>query len=86
MNNKKLIGIAMATAAALAFSAIPVTTAFAADAPGVKCFGANACKGKSACKTAKNACKGQNSCKGKGIAMMNDDAACTAAGGKTTES
>ena len=34
------------------------------------CNGANACKGKGACKTASNACKGQNACKGKGYLEM----------------
>lgn len=38
----------------------------AADAKG-HCVGANACKGKSGCKTATNECAGQNSCKGKGF-------------------
>ena len=34
------------------------------------CNGANACKGKGACKTASNTCKGQNACKGKGFLEM----------------
>ena len=42
----------------------------AADAAKVKCEGANACKGKSACHTATSGCQGQNSCKGKGYLML----------------
>lgn len=37
------------------------------DAQVGKCTGANACKGKSDCSTAKNECAGQNSCKGQGF-------------------
>jgi hypothetical protein len=33
-------------------------------------MGANACKGKGACKTANNECKGMNACKGKGYLTM----------------
>jgi len=40
----------------------------------VKCFGANACKGQSECKTAANACQGQNECKGHGFMMMTERA------------
>lgn len=81
---KKLIGITLATAAAISFVSAPFmsTTAFAASK--VKCYGVNACKGKSACKTAANACKGKNSCKGKGFKMMTEKK-CTKAGGSTTE-
>ena len=41
----------------------------AGDAVG-HCNGANACKGKGACKTAGNDCKGHNACKGKGFLEM----------------
>jgi hypothetical protein len=42
-----------------------------ADDPG-RCIkdGGNACKGKSACKTAKNECAGTNGCKGQGFANV----------------
>jgi hypothetical protein len=55
-----------------------------ADAKGgkVKCEGGNACKGKSACKTASSGCSGQNACKGKGWTETKDAAECTKAGGK----
>jgi hypothetical protein len=54
-----------------------------ADAKGgkVKCEGGNACKGKSACKTAGSGCSGQNSCKGKGWIETADDKECKAKGG-----
>ena len=69
MANLKTTGMALATAAALLFGSVAVTTAHAEDAK-VKCQGGNACKGKSACQTATSACQGQNSCKGKGYVML----------------
>lgn len=86
MSNKKLIGFTIATAAALTFASAPITSAFAQGMAGdVKCFGTNACKGQSACKTAKSSCKGLNACKGQGFSMMSSEKACTDAGGKTSE-
>jgi|688.fasta_scaffold2248460_1 hypothetical protein len=74
------------TAAAL----ISSTTVLAADqaaspASSVKCYGANSCKGKSACKTAHNACKGQNSCKGKGYTTVDSAKQCKAEHGSLKE-
>jgi hypothetical protein len=60
---------AIATAAALAFSTVPLA-ASAADAAKVKCEGVNGCKGQSSCHTAISGCQGQNSCKGKGFLML----------------
>lgn len=66
----------VASAVAGLFLAGAASTAFAADeakkteAEKVKCDGANACKGKSACATAGNSCAGQNGCAGKGFMMM----------------
>jgi hypothetical protein len=87
MNSKNLTSLTCATVAALAFSTLPTTAAFAADTAtaNVKCFGANACKSQSACKTTTNACKGHNACKGQGVALMASEKACTDAGGKTSE-
>jgi uncharacterized membrane protein len=65
----KASGVAMATAAALLFSTVAVTTAQAEDAK-VKCEGVNSCKGTSACATATNSCQGQNSCKGHGFLLL----------------
>lgn len=61
---------AAAAAALLMTGAINVTTAHAATGDVGKCMGANACKGKSVCKTAKNECKGHNACKGTGFLKM----------------
>lgn len=101
--NNKLLGFTLATAAALTFSAVPMTSAMAEGAPTemdktapttmpeqananeVQCFGANACKGQSTCKTAKNSCHGQNACKGQGVMMAKSEKDCTDAGGKTAE-
>jgi uncharacterized membrane protein len=68
MNNKTTQALVLA--AATLFSA---GMAFANDKPAtpvegkIKCVGANACKGHSACQTASNSCKGMNGCKGKGM-------------------
>ncbi len=87
--SKKTLGATIAAAAALTFATAPVSTAFADDAAApaaasaqVQCFGVNACKGQSACKTAQNNCNGQNSCKGKGVMMLTPDD-CKAKGGST---
>jgi hypothetical protein len=74
----------IATAAALLFGGIAAPVS-AADEAKVKCEGANACKGKSACATAKNACAGQNSCKGQGYVNLSK-AECDAAKAKMKES
>ena len=77
MATLKTTGMALATAAALLFGSVAVTTVHAEDAK-MKCQGGNACKGKSACSTATSACQGQNSCKGKGYVMLTKEA-CDAA-------
>ena len=68
--SKSFSGLSLATAAALVFSAAPLTAASAADTAKVKCEGVNGCKGQSACHTATNGCQGQNSCKGKGYLLL----------------
>jgi len=72
MSKTKNSGIAIATAAAVLFSAVPALNAVAADAK-IKCDGGNSCKGKSECSTATNACAGQNSCKGTGYVTLPKD-------------
>ena len=69
MAKLKTTGMALATAAALLFGSVAVTTAQAEDGK-VKCQGGNACKGKSQCATATSSCAGQNSCKGTGYVMV----------------
>src|SRR5262249_25130628 len=66
---KTFSSVALAAAAAMIFASAPLATASADDAK-VKCEGANACKGQSACKSAKNSCKGQNACRGQGYTEL----------------
>jgi uncharacterized membrane protein len=73
-------GIALAATAAVLFATAPL----AADPPGStqgKCWGVNACKGKSSCQSKGHGCKGQNTCKGRGFVMLSKDA-CEQIGGK----
>jgi hypothetical protein len=78
---KRLSGLALAAAAAIAFTAAPLSAVNAADEAKVKCEGVNACKGQGACKTAKNDCAGKNACKGQGYKEMSQ-ADCDAAKAK----
>ena len=59
-----------AAAAALVLAGTLPAPASAAEPGQGHCVGANACKGKSDCKTASNECKGLNACKGKGYLTM----------------
>ena len=87
MRNKKLIGITIATVAALGFSAAPLTSAIAkGQVNSVRCYGVNSCKGISACKTAHNSCRGMNACKGKGLTLAASRKSCKDAGGSTSQS
>ena len=79
----KKTGLVLAATAALAFASAGIVGSFSpAQAAGVKCTGANACKGQSACKTATSACKGMNACKGQGWTETRDVVSCTSKGGK----
>ena len=76
----KLTGITLAALAATLFAAAPL----AADQPGStqgKCWGVNACKGKSSCQAKGHSCKSQNACKGQGFVMISKDA-CEQIGGR----
>jgi hypothetical protein len=73
-------GAAIAVAAAGLFMSQTIVPVAAADEAKVHCTGANACKGKSDCATAKNSCKGTNSCKGQGWLDV-DEKTCRAKGG-----
>lgn len=68
-SKKKILGLTVATAAAIAFATAPMTSTVAYAAKKVPCYGVNACKGKSQCKTAISDCKGKNTCKGHGYLM-----------------
>lgn len=83
---KNTVGFA-AVAALIALSSSVPSTAFARkadDAKLVHCYGVNACKGSSDCKTARNDCRGQNDCKGHGFKELTAQA-CKARGGRLTE-
>ncbi len=76
-------GSAIAAAAATLLMAGAVSApAFAADEAKGHCVGANACKGKGACKSASNACAGQNACKGKSFTEMTKDECAKVEGAK----
>jgi hypothetical protein len=75
--NRKLLGLAVATAAAAMFiAASPSIAEDSGNLVKVKCYGANACKGHAECKTSMNSCKGANACKGQGFMTMGEKA-CT---------
>ncbi|HBT41110.1 MAG TPA: hypothetical protein DIW51_15840 [Rhodospirillaceae bacterium] len=80
---KKTAGVTLATAAAALFIAGAAMTVAptAAQAEGVKCMGANSCKGHGSCKTASNECKGHNACKGKGWVSTKSEKECMEMGG-----
>ena len=80
-NVKSGTSIAAAAAALLLAGAVGAP-AFAADDAKGHCVGGNACKGKSACKTATNGCAGQNACKGQGMSEMTADECAKVEGGK----
>lgn len=78
---KKVSGAALAVAAAGLFLSGAPATVSAAETAKIHCYGVNACKGTSDCKTATNACKGQNECKGQGFVAMTAKE-CNAKGGR----
>ena len=80
-NSKKVMGAAMAIAAAGMLSAAAPSFAEGSSSSNVHCYGVNKCKGHNDCKTASNACKGHASCKGKGFVAVSEKA-CDHLGGK----
>lgn len=79
--NKTLTGLALATMAATLFAAAPLSAEQQPGSATGKCFGVNACKGKSSCKSSGHGCKSQNACKGQGFVMVSKDA-CEQIGGR----
>jgi len=72
MTESAIVGVAMAAAALfLACNGAGGANSAAPIAVKSKCYGGNACKGQSECKTTTNACKGQNACKGEGFTLFN---------------
>lgn len=81
--NNMARGLALAATAASLF----VLTPLVAHADGASntlgyCYGVNACKGKSSCKTAKSSCQGQNACKGQGMVDSVNAQTCAQLGGQ----
>jgi uncharacterized membrane protein len=72
-----------AAAALIALSGVTMTTAAQAKAASVHCYGVNACKGQSDCKSGTHDCKGQNDCKGQGF-KAESAKQCKADGGSLT--
>lgn len=84
--HKNLKGALIATAVAGLFVA---NQAFAGEGQdhgagdGIKCMGANACKGQGACAVkGGHSCAGENACKGKGWIKTKDAKECESKGGK----
>ena len=76
-------GVALAAVAAALFAIAPVAVkADAGASSNGACFGVNACKGKSSCKSANNGCKGLNGCKGKGFVEDVSHETCDQLGGR----
>ena len=81
MNVNRKTGAAIALAAAGLFaSGVPAVASAESGANAGKCFGVNACKGRSSCKTANSSCKGHNACKGKGFVTVSEET-CEQLGG-----
>ncbi len=83
MKQANKLMLAAATAALFAGAMAPVV--HAEEAKGVKCQGANSCKGQSKCGTATTSCAGQNACKGQGWIVVDSAEACTKQGGTVKE-
>ncbi|MBA1148671.1 hypothetical protein H0Z60_16595 [Ectothiorhodospiraceae bacterium WFHF3C12] len=81
MNVNRKTGAAIALAAAGLFaSGVPAVASAESGTNAGKCFGVNACKGRSSCKTANSSCKGHNACKGKGFVTVSEET-CEQLGG-----
>ncbi|HEX5658226.1 MAG TPA: hypothetical protein VFX59_13570 [Polyangiales bacterium] len=84
MQSRTLKGAAIAGALAAMFAGSAAHADGKSDkstSQTVKCSGANDCKGKGGCKSAKIECKGQNGCKGQSFTMMSSAKDCTDKGG-----
>lgn len=85
MHKNPARGLALAAAAASLFALSPLTVhadaGTSADPVGF-CYGVNACKGKSSCKTANNSCFGRNSCRAQGFVDGVAKSTCDQLGGR----
>jgi len=82
VTTKKILGFTLATAAATAFLIAPLTAHADQNEKAYLCYGANNCKGQSACKTTENSCKGLNACQSQGSTMVSSESECTEEDGK----
>ena len=83
MHKNPARGLALAAAAASLFVLAPLVVHADTNAdPLGFCYGVNACKGKSSCKTANNSCFGKNSCKGQGFVDSVARSTCDQLGGR----
>ena len=80
VDKTRITGIALAALAAALFTTAPLAQQDSGSTQG-KCYGVNACKGKSSCQSAGHSCKGQNACKGKGFVIVSKTA-CEQIGGR----
>lgn len=62
--------VAMASLAGAATNPVGSTGSAIGAEDSVHCYGVNACKGQSDCKTTAHECKGMNSCKGQGFKQL----------------
>lgn len=85
--HKGLKGALIASAVAGLFVAGPaLADDHGKEGGGVKCMGANACKGQGACAVkGGHDCAGMNSCKGKGWIKVSSADECTKKGGKVID-
>ena len=85
MHKNHVRGLALAAAAASLFALAPLAVhaddGASADPLGF-CYGVNACKGKSSCKTANNSCVGRNSCRAQGFVDSVAKSTCDQLGGR----
>ena len=79
--NSRFTGLALATLAATLFATAPLAADQQSGSTTGKCFGVNACKGKSSCKSSGHGCKSQNACKGQGFVTVSKDT-CEQIGGR----
>ena len=81
MNTRKMTGIALAGMAAALFTLAPLAADKDDGKTQGKCYGVNACKGKSSCQSGGHKCKSQNACKGQGYVVVSKEV-CEQLGGK----
>ena len=81
ISRRKFTGAALASSVAGLFVSAPGQALAGSEGDKVKCWGVNACKGKSDCKTPEGNCKGTNSCKGHGYVEMSRET-CEQIGGE----